>query len=108
MGRPGQMLGNQRRLVAFNERTKAFEMGSIERLWTANRHTHSVQRNRMVATDTFERMMRRTAGAHVIFGMNLEKAIPPAFGEDGRQVLMLEARACKPRYRMGRKAEAPG
>ena len=73
------MLGDQRRLVTFNEPTKAFEMGSIERLRTADRHAHAVQRNRMVAADTFEGMMRHAAGTHVVFGMNLEKAVLSAF-----------------------------
>ena len=49
--------------------------------------------------------MRRTAGAHIVFGVNLEEAVLPAFGQDGRQMFMLEARACKARYRIGRKAE---
>src|SRR5271170_4193932 len=101
------MLRDQRRLVAVNEPPKAFQMGSIERLRTADRHAHAMERDWMVAADTFERMMRRTASAHVIFSMNLEEAILPFFGEDGRQMLMLEARACKARYRIGRKAETP-
>jgi hypothetical protein len=73
------MLGDQRGLVTFNECAKAFEMGSIERLRTANRHAHAVQRNQMVAADTFEGMMRRAASTHVVFCMNLEEAVLPAF-----------------------------
>ena len=58
VGRPSQMLGDQGRLVAFDERTKAFEMSSIERLGTADRHAHTVHRDRMITTYTFECMMR--------------------------------------------------
>ena len=29
----------------------------------------------MVAADALQGMMRRTAGAHIVFGMNLEEAV---------------------------------
>ena len=107
VGRPGQMLGDQRWLVALNERTKAFADAFVERLRAADRHAHAVQRNRMVAADAFQRMMRRTAGAHIVFGMNLEETVLPSAVEDRRQMFMLEARSRKPRDRMGRKAKTP-
>ena len=64
-----------------------------------------MQRNREIVTDCFERMMRSAAGAHVVFGVNLEEDVLAAFGYDGRQMFMLEARAGEPRYWIGRKAE---
>src|ERR1700726_4096400 len=85
------MLRNNRRLVALDERAEAREMGSVERLGTAVRHAYPVQRNRMVAADAFERLMRRSAGAHVVLGVHLEEAGLRAFRQDGVQVLVLEA-----------------
>ena len=49
--------------------------------------------------------MRSAAGAHIVFGVNLEEDVLAAFGQDGRQMFMLEARACEPRYWIGRKAK---
>ena len=99
------MFGNKRRLIAFDQRAKTREMGAIERLRTTDRHANAVQRNRMVATDAFERMMRRPAGAHIVLSVNLEETFLPAFGENRRQMLMLEAGARQARHRIGRKAE---
>ena len=44
--RPGEMLGDQRGLVAFDEPSKAFEMRLVQRPWAADRHAHAMQRNR--------------------------------------------------------------
>jgi hypothetical protein len=41
--RPGRMLGDQRRLVAFDEVTETLQMGLVERLWSADRHAYAVQ-----------------------------------------------------------------
>ena len=89
------MLGHQRRLVALDERLEAPEMGLVERLRPADRHADAVQRQRMVAADAGERVVRRTAGAHVVLGMNLEEAPLSSVGEDRRQMLVLEARSGK-------------
>src|SRR3977135_1709660 len=51
----------------------------------------------MVAADALKRLMRRSAGAHVVLGVHLEEAGLRAFRQDGVQVLVLEAgpgRAC--------------
>jgi hypothetical protein len=96
VGRPSQMLGDQRWLVALNERTKALQMGSVEILRAADRHAHAVQRYRVVTADSFQCMMRRTAGAHIVFGMDLEETVLPTLGEDCGQMFMLEARAGEP------------
>ena len=101
------MLGDQRWLVALNERTKALQMGSVERLRAANRHAHAVQRNRVVAADSFQRMMRWTAGRPIVFGVNLEETVLPALGEDCRQMFMFEARSGEPGDRMGWKSKTP-
>ncbi len=92
VSRPGQMLGDERRLVTLNERAEAREMRLVQALRAADRHAHAMQRNSMVATDGFEGAMRRTAGAHVVLGVDLEKAARLWAREDRLQVLGLEAR----------------
>src|SRR5580700_6058862 len=72
--RPGEMFRNKCRLIALDEKAEASEMGPVERLGTADRHAYPVQRNRMVATDALERLMRGSARAHVVLGVYLEKA----------------------------------
>jgi hypothetical protein len=45
----------------------------------------------MVAADALKRLVRWSAGAHVVLGVHLEEAGLRAFRQDGIQVLMLEA-----------------
>ena len=98
------MLGNERRLVAIDERLETPEMSLVERLRPADRHAHAVQRHRIVAADAGQRVVRRAARAHVVFGMNLEEALLLPLGEDRRQMLVLEAGAGEAGDRMRRKA----
>src|SRR5882724_5392608 len=93
MRRPGEMLGDQRRLVARNEVPEASQMRLVERLRSADRHAHAVQRHRMVAPYGFERAMRWSARAHIVLGMDFEEAALLAFREDRGKMLVLEARA---------------
>src|SRR5215470_18452930 len=72
--RPSEMLRNKRRLIALDESAEAGKMGAVERLGTADGHAYPVQRNRMVATDSLERPMRRSASAHIVLGVHLEEA----------------------------------
>jgi hypothetical protein len=58
----------------------------------------------MVAADRLQRTMRRSAGTHVVLGMDLEKAALLSFIEDRRQMLVLEAAARKAAYPKRRKA----
>jgi hypothetical protein len=85
------MLRNKRRLVSLDESAEAGEMGSVERLGTANRHAYPVQRNRIVAADALKRLVGRSAGAHVVLGVHLKEAGLRAFRQDGVEVLVLEA-----------------
>ena len=57
MRRPGEMLGNQRRFVALDQRPKAFDMDLVQRLRTADRHADAVHGHRIVATNGFQRTM---------------------------------------------------
>jgi hypothetical protein len=89
--RPSEMLRDQRRLVALDEGAESSEMGRVKRLRTADRHAYAVQRDRMVAADSFEGPMRRAAGAHVVLGMHLEEARLWFFSQNRVQMLVPEA-----------------
>src|SRR6202521_790298 len=99
------MLRKQRRLVTLDESAEAGEMCSVERLGTPDRHAYPVQRNRMVAADALKRLMRRSAGAHVVLGVHLEEAGLWAFRHDGVQVFVLEAGPGRVCDGQGREAE---
>jgi hypothetical protein len=55
--------------------------------------------------DLIKRSMGRTAGAHVVFGVDFKKAISLPVGKDRLQMFMFEARANLARNGMSRKAE---
>src|SRR5260221_11751095 len=99
------MLGNQRRLVAIDERLEPPEMRFVEWLRAANRHANPVERNGVVVTDSVKCGMGRAAGTHVVFSMDLKEAISLLVGQDRLQMFMLEAGARTARNGMRRKAE---
>src|SRR5258708_2888514 len=103
--RPGKMLGDQRRFVAFDEVTETLQMGLVERLWSADRHAYPVQRHGGVAAHRFERSMRRSARAHTILGMNLEEAVLLTLGENCGEMFMFEPRSRQTADRVRRKTE---
>src|SRR5208283_255401 len=102
------MLGHERGLVATNKVGETGKMRLVQGLRGADRHAHAMQRKGMVAADGFERAMRRAAAAHVVLGVNLEKAarLPPR--DDRLQVLGLEACPGQSRDKMRRKARLKG
>jgi hypothetical protein len=87
------MLGNQRWLIAVDEGLEPLEMGFIERLRAADRHANAVERKRVVQADLAKRGMGRTAGAHVVFGVDFKEAISFPLCKDRLQMFVLEARA---------------
>src|SRR5215467_496930 len=99
------MLGNQRRLIAIDERLEPLEMRFVKRLRAADRHANAVERKRVVLADLAKRRMRRTAGAHVVFGVDFKETITLPVGQDRRQMFVLEARANTARNGMSRKVE---
>src|SRR5260370_19415964 len=99
------MLGNQRRLIAVDEGLEPLEMPFIKRLRAADRHANAVKRNGVVLADLVKRSMRRTAGAHVVLGVDFKEAISPLVGQDRLQMFVLETRANTARNGMSRKAE---
>src|SRR5260370_42115282 len=100
------MLGHERRFVAVDKRLETPEMRFVEWLRAANRHANTVERNRVVVTDSVKCGVGRTAGTHVVFSMDLKEAISLLIGQDCLQMFMLEARARTARTRMRRKAES--
>ena len=76
MGRPGEMLGEQRRLVAVDHALQAREMLAVERPGAADRQRHAMQRERRAQAKLGQHAMRRAAVAHIVLGMHLEEAEP--------------------------------
>src|SRR4051812_43665325 len=89
--RPGEMFRDERGLVALDEMSEARKMRLVERLRAADRHADAMQRYGMVAAHGLKHAMRRTTGAHVILGVNLEEAAAYSFRKDRDKMLMLEA-----------------
>src|SRR5216683_7150592 len=108
MRRPGEMLGDQRRLVAIDEMLETRQMCPVERPLAADRQAHAVQRDGIVASHGFEGAMRRSARAHVVLGMNFEEATPLALGANRSQMFVLEAGPGEAADRQRRKAEGNG
>lgn len=74
VARPGEMLGEQGRRVTGDERLQPCEMLRVEGPVRADRQSHTVQRQRVAFAHHREIAMRRTAGPHVVFRVNLEEA----------------------------------
>ena len=91
--RPGEVLGDESRLIAFRDARQSGEMGAVERPGRADRQADAVQRKRIAAADRLEPTVRRTARAHVVLGVNLEKAEFGTRIQDGVEMLGLEAHA---------------
>src|SRR6266404_7801647 len=99
------MLGNERRLVAVDKRPEPPEMHFVECLRAADRHANTVERNRVVVTDSVKCGMGRAAGAHVVLGMDFKEAISLLVGQDRLHMFVLETRANTAPNGMSRKAE---
>ena len=98
---PRQMLGEQRRLVARDQRVERVEMGGIERPLAADRQADAMDRERIDRAQRGERGVGRPAGAEIVFGMDFEKAERRPFGDQTRAVLGLETDARADRRRRG-------
>src|ERR1700759_2823844 len=88
---PCEVFGDQRGLVAFDEIAETDKMRLVEGLGASDRHADAVERHGMVAADGLERTMRRSAGAHIVLGMNFEESALFAFVQDRREMLVFEA-----------------
>src|SRR5262249_47478087 len=82
------------------QRLEALQMRLVEWLQAPNRHADAVQRDRVVAPHGFQGAMRRTARAHVIFGVNFEEAAQVVLGANRAEMLVLEAGPREPCDRM--------
>jgi hypothetical protein len=67
------MLRKQFRLVERDEVLETREMLAVEGRDAAYGQTHSMDRQRVVSSNTLEQVMRGTAITHVVLGVNLEK-----------------------------------
>ena len=94
MARPGEMLGEESRLVAIDQSLEAIEVVTIERSRRSDRQADPVQGEGIALADGAELGMRRAAFAHVVLSMNLEEPHPRLRREDLRDVVVLEAHAC--------------
>src|SRR5262249_2477635 len=99
VGRPGEMLGEEAGLVAFDEVLQPRQVIAVKRLLRADRQPDAVQRQRIAIADRSEIAVRRAAGAHVVLGMDLEEADIGGRLEYRPVVLWLEPDAGAPRDR---------
>jgi len=88
--RPGEMLRDERRPVAFDDAREAIEMAPVETIGTAERQPDAVDRERKAVADALEHAMRRAAIAHEVLGVDLEPGGLGRAVEDGAPVLGLE------------------
>jgi hypothetical protein len=84
------MLGEERGLVARDERLQAPEMLAVERPGAPDRQPDAMQRDGIAFADCAEIVVRRPALAHVVLGMNLEPADVGGGVEDCTVMLGLE------------------
>ena len=90
--RPGQMLGDDGRLIALGHAREPCEVGGVQRSRRADRQADAVQRERVERADRLEPPVRRTARAHVVLGVDLEEAESRAAPRERRR----SVRALKP------------
>ena len=93
MGRPGEVLGHERRLKALGDRGEPLKMSAVERPGRADREADAVQRQRIELADRIEAAMRRAARAHIVLRVDLEKPKLRTRVEDRLEMLGLEADA---------------
>ncbi len=87
------MLGNELRLIAPGDFHEPREMVQVQGRRRSDRQADAVQRQPVVGADRLEPAVGRPAGAHVVFGMDLEEGELRARLEDRIEVLRLEADA---------------
>ena len=70
---PRQMLGDERRLQALDQPPQPLEVRAVDTLDGAERETHPMQGQRILAAQPLQRPDGRAA-AHVVLGVDLEPA----------------------------------
>lgn len=91
MGRPGEMLGEQRRLVAVDHAFQAWEVLSVQPAGAADRKSNGVHRQRRAAAKLGQQAVGSPAIAHIVLGMNLEESEAVIDGKRLFGVLRLES-----------------
>src|ERR1700747_1704762 len=93
MRRPGEMLRETLRRVAFAQQFEPHEMVAIERLHRANRKSDPMHRQRIAFAQCAELRVRWSTGAHVVLRVYLEESERLRSGEDVAKMHGLEADA---------------
>src|ERR1700730_18733108 len=87
------MLGETFRLIAVAKLFQPGKVGAIERLPRTDVEPDAMQRERVMFPQKSQLRMGGTPAAHIIFGMDLEKAERLRRGGNGGEMLGLKARA---------------
>src|SRR5260221_4366088 len=90
---PGEMLGEARRHIAIAETLYPHQMLGVQRPHRADRQPNAMYRQCVALAQRTELRVRRAAGAHVVFRMDLKEADRLRRGEDVGEMLRLEADA---------------
>src|SRR5262249_5036561 len=93
MRRPGQMLGKSRGLIMIAKPLEACELFAMERRRRPDRQSDAVNRECETIAQRAQLRMRRTAGPHVVLGVNFDEVDQLVAGADIVKVLRLEADA---------------
>ena len=90
---PAQVLGHRRGLHAVGQAFQLVEVDAIERVGGPERHSHAVQRQRVVGADAVECRERRAAVREIVLAVDLEPRDARALREHVPQVRRAEADA---------------
>ena len=93
MGRPGQVLRDDGRLIALGDPGESLKMRAVQRFGRTDRQANAVQRERIAFADRLEPPVWRTAGAHIVLSVDFEEAEIRAPLENGVEMFGLEANA---------------
>ena len=102
------MFGKAFGLIAVAKAPQARKMIAVERLRRADGEADAMQRQRVGLAQKAQLRMRDAARAHVVLGMDFEKAERLALRRDGGEMLRLEADAGAGRKARGRTIMASG
>jgi len=93
VGGPGKMFREESWLITYGQGLEAHEMASVQPPRTADRQAHAMQGKWVEIANGGKIAVRRAAGAHVVFGMDLEEAEIRQFSQHRFVVFGLESDA---------------
>ena len=77
-------------MIAFHQCRQARQVSVVQRAFAADGQADAVQRQRIVLADQPQVVVERSAGHHVVFGVDLKKTNVGQGGEHLLEVLALE------------------